>query len=1148
MMANDEHIVTTGTENQIKGAAYERQIVNLIRQSRPAYLWKYTPEGILIQNGMISSHNANRLNRKNNKNDSENPLMDTGIDIIVMENETECGLVQCKNGYKNGIRIEDLAGFWSWAAVLSNKKAYVYYTSKLTRRIQSLPTQDRIHFIRVPFDTSYMPTPDQISSSQSLSRQKQIFIPDSKKLEYQIKARDLAIEYYRTRDSGILSMPCGTGKTYTAFLIAQNFKQIVILSPLKQFAKQNLDRFIEYGYPPENILLVDSDGCRDKDMLLDFIKHHKSTGWLISATYDSTDVLSEIIPSIENPTQTLFICDEFHNLSARNIYDETDPMNKIITADGYKKIYMSATPRIYELEDDGETGDYLLGKIIYNMSFKYAIEQGFITDYRIWIPSIHEDLTDLRKDISKELNIKDVLGSENIICNKAIYLFSCLVNTGAHKCIIYCQDIDEITQLMKTIEQLNLYYCLDLHMDRITGELSASSRTQILTEFADSDKLALLFSVRILDECIDIPSCDSIYITYPTKSKVRTIQRLMRCTRTVPNNRYKIGNVFIWCAEYESILETLGGIKEIDEAFADKVIINEVGHFNTSTKTTISKPIEEDNKLIKKLVIGIKEFRFQSWLEKLEQVKNYMNENLEAPSKHNKEHKIQVLGRWLLTQKKNYKDKKDNMLNKSISDTWCEFINNDIYKQYFLTNTESWMATFEKLKNYISINSRLPSKHDTNTNISSLASWCSTQNSNYKEKTNIMKKETIYSEWHNFINHQDYKDYFISNDDVWKTNFNKLKEYIAVNNRLPSKKDTNNDIKSLGSWVSGQNMKYKNNKFSSQDIYDAWEGFINHPDYKIYFISNDEIWEDNFKKLKEYIDANNRLPSKRDSISDIKSLGAWVVTQNCNYSNDLATKGIDGVNPVWHGFINHPDYKEYFLSNDEIWFNNFSKLKEYITTNHKLPSKRDTTDEIARLGKWVCVQNGNYKDKTNIMKNVTIYIEWHNFINHPDNKDYFQSNDEIWMNNFSKLKQYIAANNRLPSKRDSNQDIKSLGAWVCVQNGNFKEKKNIMKDELIYTEWHNFINHPDYKKYFLNNTELWHNMLDKLTRFISENNKLPSKHSQDSDIKTLGNWLGTTKAQYKTRDGIMGNSEIFMEWANYIRLPEHKKYFFKDSY
>ena len=69
MITNDEHIVTTGTENQIKGAAYERQIVKLIRQTRPAYLWKYTPEGILIQNGMISSHNSNRLNRKNNKND-----------------------------------------------------------------------------------------------------------------------------------------------------------------------------------------------------------------------------------------------------------------------------------------------------------------------------------------------------------------------------------------------------------------------------------------------------------------------------------------------------------------------------------------------------------------------------------------------------------------------------------------------------------------------------------------------------------------------------------------------------------------------------------------------------------------------------------------------------------------------------------------------------------------------------------------------------------------------------------------------------------------------------------------------------------------------------------------------------------------------
>ena len=69
------------------------------------------------------------------------------------------------------------------------------------------------------------------------------------------------VEYYKNNDRGILSLPCGTGKTYTSYLISKNYNQIVILSPLKEFAKQNLTKYVEYGYE-YNTLLVDSDGTR----------------------------------------------------------------------------------------------------------------------------------------------------------------------------------------------------------------------------------------------------------------------------------------------------------------------------------------------------------------------------------------------------------------------------------------------------------------------------------------------------------------------------------------------------------------------------------------------------------------------------------------------------------------------------------------------------------------------------------------------------------------------------------------------------------------------------------------------------------------------------------------------------------------------
>ena len=67
--------------NKLKGDNYKKQIRDYIINtlSIQAYLWKDIPETILIDNGIIGSHNENHLQRMEN---IENSLQDTGIDII----------------------------------------------------------------------------------------------------------------------------------------------------------------------------------------------------------------------------------------------------------------------------------------------------------------------------------------------------------------------------------------------------------------------------------------------------------------------------------------------------------------------------------------------------------------------------------------------------------------------------------------------------------------------------------------------------------------------------------------------------------------------------------------------------------------------------------------------------------------------------------------------------------------------------------------------------------------------------------------------------------------------------------------------------------------------------------------------------------
>jgi superfamily II DNA or RNA helicase len=96
------------------------------------------------------------------------------------------------------------------------------------------------------------------------------------------------------------------------------------------------------------------------------------------------------------------------------------------------------------------------------------------------------------------------------IKSKCDYFFSCLTNNKSKKCIIYCEDTIELEAMMNGMNLWNKNYNLNYDMNIITSVCNAKLREQILHEFANNDNIQLLFSLRILHECINIPSCDSI--------------------------------------------------------------------------------------------------------------------------------------------------------------------------------------------------------------------------------------------------------------------------------------------------------------------------------------------------------------------------------------------------------------------------------------------------------------------------------------------------------------------------------------------------------------------------------------------------------------------------------------------------------------
>ena len=167
------------------------------------------------------------------------------------------------------------------------------------------------------------------------------------------------------------------------------------------------------------------------------------------------------------------------------------------------------------------------------------------------------------------------------------------------------------------------------------------------------------------------------------------------------------------------------------------------------------------------------------------------------------------------------------MKNEKIYNKWTEIINDQKYKQYFISREDIWLQSLNQVIKYIDTNNKRPSQHDKDIGIKQLGTWIGTQ----------QKKELLNNKWIEFINNPKYKKFFKSNEDEWYKKLQKVSEYIDINNKRPSTIDVDKQIIQLGSWIGTQQKSYtkKEQIMSNEKIYNKWTDFINNPKYKNFF-------------------------------------------------------------------------------------------------------------------------------------------------------------------------------------------------------------------------------------------------------------------------------------------------------------------------
>ena len=446
-----------------KGDAYEIFIKHFLIDSekyKMVHLWKDVPESDLFASGIMDDWNLSRLRRKASR--KEGLIGDIGTDLLVMDNSGKYSIVQCKfYDVDCKLRIEDLGTFYF---MMMNYRGLVngivYHTCKLSSLLESHSTMNNIiQYNHQTFNPSrYLELQNTIYSIKS----EETFNKILKLYDYQIEA----INALRGKQRTICQIPCGCGKTLIGIALCKDFKQNIIIAPLKSYCEQNLERY-KSQLPNYEMIIIDSDNDgRNLDNINKFIKEHDKI--CIFATFKSVDIINNLIKNNLLKTDEYYvIIDEFHNISINDIledeetedhlemivdeleddsedneidiyeeemdYEETDnttEMYKLLHSNA-KILFMSATPKLMgnnvEYSEDCEIDDEIFGNIDYKMDMRNAINSGKICDYTIYVPTLSIEKTVGLDKIQEEVNIKNY-DKELVI--KARFILRGMMNIG----------------------------------------------------------------------------------------------------------------------------------------------------------------------------------------------------------------------------------------------------------------------------------------------------------------------------------------------------------------------------------------------------------------------------------------------------------------------------------------------------------------------------------------------------------------------------------------------------------------------------------------------------------------------------------------------------------------------------------------------
>lgn len=438
--------------------------------------------------------------------------------------------------------------------------------------------------------------------------------PKKQLRDHQVKASKAVVDGLATAERGKLIMACGTGKTFTSLKIAERIagkgKRVLFLVPSLSLLSQTLTEWTQESDIPLHSFAVCSDSevgkkrKKDDDIVQTFahelqypattdpkrlaqamtIRHDSEHMSVVFSTYHSIEVIHQAQKQFGMAGFDFIVCDEAHRTTGATFEGaEESAFVRIHDADyiqGAKRLYMTATPRIYGEQAQAKASDgsvtlcsmddtTLFGNELHIITFHEAVQAKLLVDYKVIVLAMDESHVDARiqKLLSADDNMVKVEDAAKIIgCWKALskqgtqddligdsepmkraVAFAQIIEhqTGEKKHKISSKHIasifSEVVEAYKataTIDEpaANLY----CEADHVDGGMTASEKEAKLNWLkspVDDNTCRILSNVRCLSEGVDVPSLDAVLFLTPRNSQVDVVQSVGRVMRLAPNKK-----------------------------------------------------------------------------------------------------------------------------------------------------------------------------------------------------------------------------------------------------------------------------------------------------------------------------------------------------------------------------------------------------------------------------------------------------------------------------------------------------------------------------------------------------------------------------------------------------------------------------------